>query len=64
MLKLVKIFFKLIGVVFILIGCVVTGFGILASLQGPYGLGGVIGGGLYMALGVSIIVMNKKGYSW
>ena len=59
-----KVFFKLLGGLFIIVGCAVNGLGILASLQGPIGMGGVVGGGIFIALGMSIIVMNRKGYSW
>jgi hypothetical protein len=59
-----KLFFKLLGIVFIIIGCLVNALGILASMQGPNGMGGVVGGGIFIALGISVIVMNKKGYSW
>lgn len=59
-----KLFFKLVGVLFILVGCLVNSLGILASMQGPNGMGGVIGGGIFIALGISVVVMNKNGYSW
>jgi len=59
-----RIFLKLLGVLFIIIGCLINGLGILASMQGPSGLGGVIGGGIFIALGFGIIIINKKGYSW
>jgi hypothetical protein len=59
-----KILFKLLGILLIGGGCFLTMLGTLASLQGPNGMGGVIGGGIYIALGVSIIVINRKGYSW
>jgi hypothetical protein len=59
-----KLLFKLLGVVVIIAGSLINALGILSSLQGKEAVGGVIGGGIFIALGVSIIVMNKKGYSW
>ncbi len=59
-----KLIFKLLGVAIILGGSCITLLGVLASLQGANTLGAVIGGGIFIALGISIIVMNKKGYSW
>ncbi len=59
-----KVFFKLLGFLIIIIGCFINGLGILASLQGPIGMGGVIGGGIFIALGFAIIIINRKGYTW
>jgi predicted exporter len=59
-----KLFFKIIGFLFIFVGCLINGLGILASMQGPYGIGGVLGGGIFIALGIAVIVMNRKGYAW
>ena len=59
-----KLLFKLVGVLLIMGGSFLTMLGILASLQGPNGMGAVIGGGIYIALGVSIVIINRKGYSW
>lgn len=59
-----KIILKLLGVVVILAGSLINGLGVLSSLQGKDALGATFGGGVFIALGISIIVMNKKGYSW
>ncbi len=59
-----KSFLKFIGFIFIILGCLANGLGILASLQGPIGMGAVVGGGIFIALGLSVIVINRKGYTW
>lgn len=59
-----KIIFKLIGIMFMCIGLCITALGSLASLQGKDALGGVVGGGIFIAFGVSLIILNRKGYSW
>jgi hypothetical protein len=59
-----KLFFKLLGILFIIGGSFITMLGVLMSLQGKDAIGGVLGGGIFIALGISVIVMNKKGYSW
>lgn len=59
-----KLFFKILGLIIIVIGCLINGLGILASMQGPMGTGAVIGGGIFIALGLAIILMNRKGYTW
>ena len=59
-----KVFFKFLGFLIIIIGCLLNGLGILASMQGPKGMGGVVGGGIFIALGLAVIMMNKKGYTW
>ena len=59
-----KLFFKLLGNVFVVIGSCINAFGIMLSFLGKDTMSAVIGGGIFIALGVSIIVMNKKGYSW
>jgi hypothetical protein len=59
-----KLFFKLLGFVIVVIGCLVNSLGILASMQGQTGMGGVVGGGIFIALGIAIIVINRKGYTW
>lgn len=59
-----KLLFKLVGIAYIVFGSGINMLGMLASLQGKDALGAVVGGGIFIAFGVSVIVMNKKGYSW
>jgi hypothetical protein len=59
-----KIFLKLVGTLLVIIGLGVTVLGILAALQGKDAVGGVLGGGIFIALGMTIILINRKGYSW
>ncbi len=59
-----KLIFKLIGLLLILGGSAITLLGVLASLQGHEAVGGVLGGGIFIALGMSVIIINRKGYSW
>lgn len=59
-----KLFFKIVGFAIVIIGCLINGLGILASMQGPTGMGGVVGGGIFIALGLTVIVINRKGYTW
>ena len=59
-----KLLFKLVGIFLIMGGSFLTMLGTLASLQGPNGMGAVLGCGVYIALGVSIVIINRKGYSW
>ena len=62
--KVMKIFLKLVGTLLVIIGLGVTVLGILAALQGKDAVGGVLGGGIFIALGMTIILINRKGYSW
>lgn len=59
-----KLFFKSLGFIIVIVGCLINGLGILASMQGPLGMGAVVGGGIFIALGIVIIIMNRKGYTW
>jgi hypothetical protein len=59
-----KILFKILGAVIIIGGSGITMLATLASLQGANTVGAVFGGGIFITLGISIFVMNKKGYSW
>ena len=59
-----KLFFKFLGFIIVIIGCLINGLGILASMQGQLGMGAVVGGGIFIALGIAVIIINRKGYTW
>jgi hypothetical protein len=59
-----KFLFKLLGIAIIFAGSIINALSILASLQGKDSIGASLGGGIFIALGVSIIVINRKGYAW
>ncbi len=59
-----KLFFKSLGFIIVIVGCLINGLGILASMQGPLGMGAVVGGGIFIALGIVVIIINRKGYTW
>jgi hypothetical protein len=59
-----KLFFKFLGFIIVIVGCLINGLGILASMQGPLGMGAVVGGGIFIALGIAVIIINRKGYTW
>ncbi len=59
-----KLLFKLIGVVFIGLGVLVNMVSVIAIFKGQETVAGVLAAALFVALGVAIIVINKKGYTW
>lgn len=56
-----KILTNILFVVSLLIGVVLTLFGAMASLEnGASGIGTVIGGGVFMAFGITVFVLNRN----
>jgi len=60
-----KLFFKVLGVAVVIIGCLVNALAIFLSVvQGSQNMALVVSGAVFIALGMSIIVVNKKGHTW
>ena len=60
-----KLFFKILGISIIIVGCLVNCLSIFLSVvQGSQNMALVASGAVFIALGMSIVVVNKKGHTW